>query len=85
MVQFPLLFAYFSPETVLPLSSMLATVAGCALMVKRSSLRFVARGLRAPFLRARAAREAGSPHFKLPDGGRPGHRLVSRGSSRSTI
>ncbi len=37
-----LLIAYFSPETMLPLSSLIATIVGFALLVKRSSVRFVA-------------------------------------------
>ncbi len=47
-----LMFAYFSPETLLPATSIIATVAGIVLMLGRGSLRLLAgatrRGLRGP-------------------------------------
>jgi hypothetical protein len=61
------LLAYFSPETMLPLSSILATIAGCALMIKRSSLRFAARSCRAVIHRRRVGRPANAPHFQMAE------------------
>lgn len=63
-----LLFAYFSPETLLPVTSIVATIAGIAMMLGRGSIRFIIRccqrGLR------RAVRIAGvsRPHFRVPKG-----------------
>jgi hypothetical protein len=57
--------AYFSPETMLPLSSMIATVVGCALLIKRSSIRFVVHCCRAAIRKRSAAPQAGTPHFGL--------------------
>ena len=62
-----LVFAYFSPETILPLSSILATIAGCALMVKRSSFRFAVRSFQALLRKRRTSRRVGSPHFRVPE------------------
>jgi hypothetical protein len=36
-----LLFAYFGPETVLPVTSILATIAGLAMMFGRHTLRLI--------------------------------------------
>jgi hypothetical protein len=36
-----LLFAYFAPETLLPLTSIVATIAGIVMMLGRGSIRFV--------------------------------------------
>jgi hypothetical protein len=60
-----LVFAYFSPETILPLSSIIATLAGCALMVKRSSIRFAIGAFRAVIRKRRASRRVRSPHFRV--------------------
>jgi hypothetical protein len=57
--------AYFSPETMVPLSSILATVAGCALMVKRSSFRFAARSCRAILHRRRAGGRVNASYFRM--------------------
>jgi hypothetical protein len=59
-------FAYFSPETMLPLSSIVATLAGFALLVRRSSLRFAARCIRAAMSHRRASKPPNKPHFRLP-------------------
>ena len=59
------IFAYFSPETMLPLSSVIATIAGCALMIKRSSFRFAARGCLAVFRRTRDLGRFNSPHPRI--------------------
>jgi hypothetical protein len=49
------MFAYFSPETMVPLSSLIATIAGFALLIKRSSVRFLVECCRAAIGRARRA------------------------------
>lgn len=63
MSSIPPVLAYFSPETMLPLSSLIATIAGCALLIKRSSIRFVIHCCRAALRRGRSASSAGQPHF----------------------
>jgi hypothetical protein len=62
-----LIFAYFSPETILPLSSIIATIAGCALMVKRSSIRFAIRSFQAVLRRRSASQRVRSPHFQVSE------------------
>jgi hypothetical protein len=62
-----LIFAYFSPETLLPVTSIIATIAGVMMMLGRGVLRFIGRhsnvGLRA------TARVAGTskPHLITRD------------------
>jgi hypothetical protein len=56
--------AYFSPETMLPLTSLIATVAGFALLIKRSSIRFVVHCCRAALRRRRSASKILAPHFE---------------------
>ncbi len=59
-----LLFGYFSPETLLPVTSIVATIAGVAMMLGRSSLRLVARvGQR---VRRRSLRVASTSRHHLP-------------------
>ena len=58
-----LLLGYFSPETMLPLSSLIATIVGFALLIKRSSIRFVVHWFRAAFRRGPAASSVNKPHF----------------------
>jgi hypothetical protein len=59
------IFAYFSPETLLPATSIVATIAGIVMMLGRGSLRLLLRSaqraLRGP------ARIAGTsePHVRL--------------------
>ena len=57
--------AYFSPETMLPLSSMIATVVGCALLIKRSSIRFVVHCCRAAFRKRSSGSGLGTPHLDV--------------------
>jgi hypothetical protein len=59
------LLAYFSPETVLPLSSIIATIAGFALLIKRSSFRFIARAFRAGLRRRSRIARLNRPHFRV--------------------
>jgi hypothetical protein len=62
------LFAYFGPETMLPLTSVVATVVGVFLMFGRNTTRFVRRALRDRFARpaAPASRAIPRPHFSMP-------------------
>lgn len=57
------ILGYFSPETMLPLSSVIATVAGFALLIKRSSIRFVVHCFRAAFRRRPRGSTIGKPHL----------------------
>ena len=57
-------FAYLSPETVLPVASVFATVVGVVMMVGRSGFRFVFGWLRmARFQKPRQSVLKG-PHFR---------------------
>lgn len=58
-----ILIGYFSPETMLPLSSVIATIAGFALLIKRSSIRFVVHCFRAAFRRGSNTTAVKAPHF----------------------
>ena len=65
-----LLFAYFGPETMLPMTSVVATVVGVFLMFGRNTTRFVRRALRdriaGPARDRAGARAIPRPHFPLP-------------------
>lgn len=61
--------AYFSPETMLPLSSLIATIVGFALLIKRSSIRFVVHCLRAAFRRRPSRAGISKPHFQPTNAG----------------
>lgn len=57
------ILAYFTPETMLPLSSVIATVVGFGLLVQRSSIRFVVGLFRAAFRRRSTGTSVKAPHF----------------------
>jgi hypothetical protein len=62
-----LLFAYFGPETVLPMTSFVATIVGCGMMFGRFFLRHIIRFCRMVWLIPRrgvmpAARYYRGPH-----------------------
>lgn len=63
MLPTSLILGYFSPETMLPLSSVLATVVGFALLVQRSTIRFALRFVRAAFRRRPSGEAVKAPHF----------------------
>jgi hypothetical protein len=65
MSSLPTILAYFSPETMLPLSSVLATVAGFALLIKRSSVRFVVDCCRSAFRKLSRRPTVQAPHFAV--------------------
>jgi hypothetical protein len=66
------IFAYFGPETVLPLTSVVAAVAGVFMMFGRNSVRFVARCLRIRVLGPTGSKTPGKPHLV------PGDRSPAR-------
>jgi hypothetical protein len=55
--------AYFSPETMLPLSSLIATIVGFGLLIKRSTIRFVLQSWRAAIGSVRHRVASNKPHF----------------------
>jgi hypothetical protein len=63
------LFAYFSPETLLPVGSILATVLGVVMMLGRGSLRFLIRSLKRAFRPATWIAGVSRPHFRLHEQG----------------
>ncbi len=63
-----LFFAYFSPETLLPVGSILASVAGIAMMLGRGSMRFLIRGVRRYVRPSAWVAGASRPHFRFRAG-----------------
>jgi hypothetical protein len=61
----PVLFAYFGPETMMPLTSIAATVVGLFLMFGRNSLRMVLRMFRFPLKRSVRTETLPRPHFSV--------------------
>jgi len=56
-------FAYFGPETVLPVTSVIATVLGVVMMFGKSTLRFVLRWRRSEQPRSEIHAIGQKPHF----------------------
>ena len=65
MHQFHLILAYFGPETVMPVTSILATVAAVVLMFGKSLFRLVAYWVRRASFRGRHGQAPTGPHFGL--------------------
>ena len=63
------LFAYFSPETLLPVGSILATVLGVAMMLGRGSLRFFVRSFKRVLRPSAWIAGVSRPHFRLNEHG----------------
>ncbi len=63
MQMMPAVLAYFSPETMLPLSSVIATVVGFGLLIQRNTIRFAVGIVRAAFRRRPEAVTRKGPHF----------------------
>ncbi len=57
------LLAYLSPETILPLTSIVATIVGAAMLLTRGSIRFFFRCFRSALRRPRRVAGASEPHF----------------------
>jgi hypothetical protein len=62
-----LFLAYLSPDTMLPATSVLATVAGIVLILGRSSLRFLVRCCRRRFDESSRMGDPHSFHFEVRD------------------
>ena len=67
MSSFTLLFAYFAPETFLPLTSIVATIAGVVMMLGRGSMRYVVHCVRRRHQQTNGARVARHPNRPIPD------------------
>lgn len=65
MMNTGLLFAYFSPETLLPMTSVIASAAGVFLLFGRGALRVTRRLFRATLRRVVRERAVPSPHFTV--------------------
>lgn len=73
MSTLPGVLAYLGPETVLPITSVVATVVGFVLMFWRSGVRLLFRFVERP-ARPVASRRLPSPHFAFqPTGHAVGH------------
>jgi hypothetical protein len=60
-------FAYFSPETVLPVTSILATVAGILMMLGRGTLRLIIRAAGQSIRRPLRVASTSKPHLHIRD------------------
>lgn len=82
------LVAYFSPETVLPVTSVVATVFGVVLMFGRNAIRLAIRLVRLAVAVVRGGRGGSGkgPHISVAKrrgtGGRPASGTVGRGAAR---
>ena len=64
-----LVFAYFGPETLLPVTSIVATIAGIVMMLGRGSFRFMLQCVRRVFRRRKGVAAVSHPHFQVRDQG----------------
>jgi hypothetical protein len=71
MCESTFILGYFSPETVLPLTSIVATILGAAMLLTRGSLRFLLRCLRLAIRRDKSLGRTGAPHVAAPSAERP--------------
>jgi len=58
------LLAYLSPDTILPLTSIVATIVGGAMLLTRGSIRFLLHCFRGALRRPRRGAGARAPHFE---------------------
>ncbi len=63
MMLMPAVLAYFSPETMLPLSSVIATVVGFGLLIQRNTIRFALGIFRAALRKRPEPVTRKGPHF----------------------
>lgn len=63
-----MMFAYLAPETILPVTSVVATAVGVVLMFGRNAFRIVVRWLRLATIRRARTQALRGPHF-LPGTG----------------
>ena len=62
-----LILAYFSPETLLPATSIVATIAGIVMMLGRGTLRLMVRSSRRRLTRAGRIAATSKPHLQVND------------------
>jgi hypothetical protein len=60
-----IIFAYFGPESMLPLTSIVATVVGIFLMFGRSTMRIIRRALVSRLIDHRGKPSISMPHFPM--------------------
>jgi hypothetical protein len=73
-----LLFAYFAPETLLPVTSIVATIAGILMMLGRGSVRFMLQCVRRWLRRKDGVAGVSHPHFRVQDQ-QPARTTTTRG------
>ena len=56
--------AYLSPDTVVPLTSIVAAIAGGSMLLTRSSIRFLVRCFRGALRRPQRIAKTSAPHFE---------------------
>jgi hypothetical protein len=62
-----LVFAYFGPETLLPVTSIVATIVGIVMMLGRGSFRFILQFFRRVLRRRKGVAAVSHPHFQVRD------------------
>jgi hypothetical protein len=72
------LFAYFGPESMLPLTSVVATVVGIFLMFGRNTFRLIRRMLLATFSGKERPSPVPKPHFHVIKAENPSPSEVTR-------
>lgn len=65
MHEFHIILAYFGPDTVMPLTSIVATIAAVVVMFGKNLFRLVAYWIRRATLRGRHGQAPSGPHFGL--------------------
>ncbi len=83
MHTFSPIFAYFGPETILPVTSVIATVVGVAMMLGRNSTRLLVRGTRRLYLQTRHMVTSSRPHVRLHKGRLASDTVVSSTSDEA--
>jgi hypothetical protein len=63
-----ILLAYLSPETVLPMTSIMAAIAGGSMLLTRRLIRLLVRCFRGTLRRPQRPAGASKPHVQRPDG-----------------
>jgi hypothetical protein len=61
------IFAYFSPETLLPATSIVATIAGIVMMLGRGTLRLLIRSSQRGLRQAGRIAGTSKPHLHIHD------------------
>jgi hypothetical protein len=62
-----LVFAYFGPETLLPVTSIVATIVGIVMMLGRGSFRTILQFFRRVLRRRKGVAAVSHPHFQVRD------------------